>query len=240
MSISDIPTNLYSWAIGSIAMTLFGIRSLKRWRVTANPMSRYFGWFAILVGITMGFYGWPGFFTSDVRWLRLGYLVGSLFFYISLTLQARILWFVALKRWVRYRWLLFITIALDAFALANEIPSSRVSITDKFLHYHYSAWSGNTVGLMLVALVLPLSVVFLNQAIHSHSLKAKLKSLGIGLVYVVVGSSTFNTAVIYHGSDAPSTGTVDLLGFSVLLIVMLIPHRGPKIPLKEFPRSLPK
>lgn len=226
VALSDVPINSLTWLMGSLASLTLSYRSLTSYRIFKNELSKYIGWFGLLVGTGLVLLAVPAFFTLDTSTLRITYLAGEFFVYSAAVAQAAALWCLMLRSRVPIH---FITIFVAISGLVSwlyALPRSTLHISDDFITYRDPAFSTIVIGTVLLSLFVPVGIYFLRSATKQSKLKAKLTSLVLGLVYVGIGFFTGGVELLAGQVITPQSAIVDLAFFSIMLAVMVWPRHA--------------
>ncbi len=224
--LSEVPFNSYTWLVGSAACLLLFYRSYTNYRVSKNELSRYLGWFGLLMGVGQAVLALPSFFTADLETLRTTYLIAEVFIYSSAVAQSAVLWCLVLRAKVS---VFAATIPIAIIGLVSwiyAVPRSTLELTNNFINYRDPFFSTAVIGVILMSLFIPVGIYFLRSAAQQSHTKAILTSLTLGLVYVGVGFFTGGIEILAGQVITPKSAIFDLAFFTVMTSVLLWPHRA--------------
>lgn len=223
MDISLIPLNAVSWGVGSVCVMVFALKSFYRHRKLQIAVSYYFGWFGLLVSIAMAGYSFPAFFSQNIDLLRTFYTAGDGVLYLALLVQARMLWFLALRSQIAFL-LIGVPVAIvGGVSWLIEARGAALSIQDNFMYFVTPRLSSLLQGWLLLALLLPTGYYFIREGLNQIEPKAKAKSIAVGLAYLIVGANSSFNNFANSGLESPSTSIQNIVIFLVLLVATLWP-----------------
>lgn len=221
------PINIASWAIGAIVVAFISWRLWVNYRVTGNYLSKLFSIFDLTLSASFSAYAFIPIFTLDENILLGGYIISDLIIYIAYLVQLKILWFIALKNYFNFWYVLVPAVIISAIAWFAEVKYATVSVGYPITVYTYpdtARWV--QVGL-LATIIIPAGFVFLWQAvkeIRTHKpVPAFVKSLALGLAYVLVGGMVI-LQNIYGEPETVGSSQFNMVVFLLLFVAVLIPQ----------------
>lgn len=219
----QIPINAITWTLGGVALYVFGLRSWRTYRRTANALAQMYYVLGATFGTALMFFGAPGLFTQDPHVLRYTYFSADFFVQIAMQVQVWILWFLALRNRLRLRYLYLFTIPFSILSITIEVLTSHVSVSQSPLLIIYTDKPPVLVlkSIIYVAIAMPLGYFLLRQVPGQTTWRAKVKSSTAGLTFIVVCLAAISNNVFDKGSDTRGSSIVMLIFFVILLIAQL-------------------
>ncbi|MBI4101238.1 hypothetical protein HY441_02080 [Candidatus Microgenomates bacterium] len=221
VAILNIPTSVWGWFVGFIAVSLLAIRSFRRYLVLKTPLQFYYVLTGLTFGLALGCYSVPFMLSDRESILKTAFIVGDAFIYLALIVQTRILWYLGLHKLMRYGFLLIpvVLLSLISWGVSTVYTiSTSVSIVSNVVVYSLPAITLYLqAGLFLV--MLAVGYFFIREAISMISVKQKLKSLTLGTTYVLVGIAVIINNIFFQGLN--NTALVNLLYLTVFGIFLL-------------------
>lgn len=224
-----IPLSSFSWFIGALGIFVMGVKSLQSYRRSRVELSKYISWFGLVVGLALFFFSVPSFFTANIHILFKFDVIGEALFYASMIAQAAIVWCLILRSRLSV-YALTVPVGIISFvSWVYAARHARVYFSAKnFITYLDPRFSTLVIAFLMIFLFVPVGIYFLSLASKQSNFKAKLNSIGLGLVYVGIG--------LINGGFEIATGQVmtrtSALGislfFTILLIISLWPRRAGK------------
>jgi len=231
MNLINLPYNVVIWAVGSVIIPIFGIRSYISYRKLKSPLSLYFTISGLTVSLCWALWSWPfALLSNNPEAHSLTFLLvtfGDLFLFISLFLQTRVFWYLTLQDSVRYIYIgaptLLVAVtgftSLVGVGLAN--PGLPIIIDNRAL-FHTSSVS-YICQLILLVFVLLVGIALAKRAALQKTLKQKSGSMAIASLYVaaaiggganILSGRPDNTSVL--------TTTAYALGLFLFLAIFIV------------------
>lgn len=218
-----IPINMLQWLIGAAVLAVFSYKSWLGYRHTGNRLSLLFVWFASLAGISLLFYGSSAFVLPQEHAAFRLHLLGDLWLYACLIVQAHILALIGFQGSRKVRsWLVAGIVALGSLALYGAATSGSISLADGMLLYHVPGYVAAVRGLLIAGLFMPLGGLFIQKTRHLPSRLERLKAGAIGLAYLGIGAGTLYRDWILGGFDSHLYVFGNIIFFITLLISLLL------------------
>src|SRR5919109_5081872 len=104
-----LPLNSVQWAVGSLAVGVFGIKNFVRYKQTHNYLNSSLAWFGITLAVGLALTSFAEFFTRDVGVLHTFNLVSEVFISAAFVIKSRLLWHMVLKNRIPY-WIIFLPV----------------------------------------------------------------------------------------------------------------------------------
>lgn len=224
------PLNAFTWILGCAAMVLFASKSLRTYRAGKNPLALIYIWITAMLGIAFLFFGIPPLLTENARVLKYTYFLADFFVQCSMQAMTWLLWFIGLQSHVRLKVLLTGTSLFSAILLSLQLLTSHAAI-DK--SPHLVVYSDQLPVLIMksciyIAVAWPIGYFLIRQVRAQVSLRAKIKSLSTGLIFILVSLAATTNNIFDKGSDTvQSTGMLAVF-FGIFLLIAAWPRAKPR------------
>lgn len=218
----SLPSNVVPWLVGGLVITLLGLRGLQNYRKLHNPLSLFFAFSGFTAGLAFLLWSVPFAFTTNLTHLAYANIIGDLFLYIFLVIQAALVHYLTLKNKLPRGIFLapFIIIAIVGW----------LSHCYGYLHYGVTIVNGNfeytlpviasIAQLILLINVFIVGLVLLKRISQQSNSRAKGAVVGIAVLYIFSGIGGSLNVIT---SGTPNQGIVVfsyLMGF-ILFVVLL-------------------
>lgn len=225
-AINDIPITSVTWLLGSVSVLAVSIRSFSVYRRSRTELLGYSAWFGLVIGISLLFFSVPSLFTLNTAVLLKWDLVGEILYYSSMVIQAAMVWFLILRKYVP---LYAVTVPVALLALSSwvyAIPRAKVAVDNGLYDYLDPRFSTFVLGGLLIGLFLPVGLYFLRMVPRQQGIKSTMNSLIFGLTYVGIGLTTGTIEIITGRVINRSTAPGIMVFFVALLIIALWPRQA--------------
>jgi hypothetical protein len=216
--------SIFSWVLGGFAIIVVGLASLRAHRVSKNPISFYFGWFAVVLGIGyLCIYGPVGLSLGRPA-VFTGLVFGQVLTYLSFVIQARFLWLTVLKSRVRFFWVILVVAALSLWAFWFDLAHNNIILVTGsagLTWYRVSPISGYIKDVALLGICLPIGIYLLREAVKTRTSHGRLKSFSLGLAYLLAPIGVASTDLNHSTTTAASAwGTI--VAYVLLIVVVVV------------------
>lgn len=226
-----LPYNSLAWALGAVAMLVFGYKSRRSFQTAANPVSGYYAWFGFLVGTAMVLFSVPELLGLPDTVLIATYYASYFILFGGLIVQSKLDWYVLLRHRIRFAWIGWPVGLISAAAWLGMLGHSRIDRHPHVAGFFDPTFSVTLEAVLYLVVLLPMAWAFFLQTSKGGWL-GRFKALVIGLTYVGISLSAAYDAVSLHNSDSLSDTWVNAAFFGIFLLANLLssPAKKPETP----------
>lgn len=225
----DGPVNAYTWTLGCAAMIVFAFKSWRLNSQTKNPLAVIYTAITVTLGIAFFFFGVPAFFTADGTILKYTYFLADLFVQISMQAMAWLLWFIGLRTAVQLRVLISLTAGFSAVLLILQLLTSQAWVDQSADLVVYADQMPVLVmkSAIYITIAWPIGYFLIREAFRQSAVRAVLKSLATGLIFILVSLAATINNIFDRGSDTRTSTVVVAVFFGLFLVVAALPRTKP-------------
>lgn len=216
-----LPSNVIPFLILGISATLFGIRGLYFYNRRKSPLSLYYSLGVIFIGISNIIYAVPFLFTRDEQTLQIWTSVGDQFYFLSILIMARLIWYLGFNKKIHFNWIFipyFILIVGCNLAVYYSWTSVQFQYVGNSVIYPVSQVASWFFAAMSSAYVF-VGFLTIKQARSIQDLRQKIRLNSIGIAFLLGGLIAIYNYLFLQGTNTGSVGTVGYIGISVILFV---------------------
>ncbi len=218
-----LPSNVVPWLIGFPIFAFFGIRAWQNYLKLHNPLSKLFAYTGFSAAIAFFMWSVPFLFTNNLTILLVCNIIGDFFLFLLFFLQAKIIYYLALKNKVTEKYVL---VPVAIIAMVGFISNSYgyikngVSLVDNTFNYSLPFLS-DICQTILLAGSLMVGILMLFRINQQPNARAKVALLGISVLFILCGvGGALNVLLSGNPNQSPIIITsyiVGLFGFVVIL-----------------------
>ena len=216
-----LPINIIPFLLLGVSIFLFGLRGVYLYKTQKTPLILYYGIGAILGGVSALMYSVPFFFSQDEYALKLTTIVGDLFYFASILVMARLIWYLGLNKKISFAWVLvpYLLFIIGAFvSTIVAFPDIHYSFSDNSVHYPVPVVASWFFAAMSSAYVF-VGILTLKHAKSIAIHKQRTRLILIGLSFLLGGTFAIYNFLFLHGSN---TSVISAVGYILSAIVLFI------------------
>lgn len=217
----QIPSNAIPFLILGIVATSLGLRGLYFYNKRKSPLSLYYSLGILLIGISTLFYSVPFIFTQDSQSLKILTNVGDFFYYASILVMARLIWYLGFEKRISFLWILlpYLLIIIGCeLAILNSWGSIHYEFFTDHAYFPVDPLASKLFAAMSTAYVF-VGFLTIKQATTITDLRQKIRLNSIGAGFLLGGIVAIYNYLFLSGS---STGSVITFGYVGIAIVLFI------------------
>jgi hypothetical protein len=220
---NHVPINAVTWTLGFIALYSFAIKSWRTWRRTKNPLAQMYFYLGLSFGTALFFFGVPGLFTQNLHVLRAAYFIADFFAQITMQVAFWLLWFLGLRNHIALRRLLAVTLSFSAVLIILQGLTSQVELSQSPYLIEYLDKPPVLImkSIIYIAAAFPLGYFFLRQVPSQLTLRAKIKSLAIALIFIIISLAAVSNNIFDKGSDTKQSAILVAVFFVAFFLAQL-------------------
>lgn len=219
LMIYSMPVNIIPFFVLGLSILLFGVRGIYLYYKQKTPLISYFATGAILAGISALFYSVPFVFTQDINILKLTTLLGDIFYFATVIVMTRVIWYLGFHKQVRYIWVLLpylIAIAGAAIASVLYLPSTSYEFIGNTVVYPVPIIASWFFAAMSTSYVF-VGFITLHYARTLNASKQRARLILVGLAFLFGGIMAIANFLFLQGSN---TNAFSTLGYIVVAVVL--------------------
>ncbi len=217
----SMPTNVISFFVLGVSITLFGMRGLFLYSRQKTPLILYFGLGAILGGISALMYSVPFVFTHVESTLKITTIIGDFFYYAAIIVMTRLIWYLGFNKKVNYLWVLIpylITIAGAFISSIYYLPSINYVFSDGSVTYPVPMVASWFFAAMSSAFVF-VGLLTIFSARHITVATQRVRLYLIGSAFLVGGVLAIINFLFSHGSN---TSLFGIAGYVIVALTLFV------------------
>lgn len=217
----SMPINVIPFFVLGVSILLFGLRGLYVYSRQKTPLFFYFGFGATLAGISALLYSVPFVFTQSVEILKITTILGDLFYYATIIIMTRLIWYLGFNKRVAYLAILLpylIAIVGALVATIIYLPSVNYVFSDNMVHYPVPVVASWFFAAMSSAYIF-VGLITLNYTRHIQLASQKTRLYLIGGAFLIGGILATLNFLLFQGSNSNQFGIV---GYIVVALVLFI------------------
>ena len=200
---NNLPVNLIPWTVSSFVLLLLSIRSLTNYRRVRSPLSKYFAIGGLLAAIATGLWSLPYLYydpETNKQILRTALLVGDLSLYLAFIYQVRIMWYLMLRKHIKYVYLLIPSLILAVAGYYGGVAATLADSTyPRIINERVflpTSQQGDVAQSIFLLTILITGVYFLRKSYLGKSRSAKLGTFALGILYLGIGLGSLLNIII--------------------------------------------
>jgi len=216
-----LPTNIIPFFVLGLSILLFGIRGIYLYQKQKTPLILYYGAGAILGGISALMYSVPFIFTQSEEYLKLTTVIGDIFYFSSILVMVRLIWYMGLNKKISFVWILvpYLVMILGAFvSTLVAYPDIHYSFASDGVHYPVPVVASWFFAAMSSAYVF-VGILTLKHTRSISDHKQRIRLLLIGLSFLVGGLFAIYNFLYSQGSNS---STLSMVGYLIAAIILFI------------------
>ena len=221
MIIYPLPTNIIPFFVLGLSILLFGIRGIYLYKKQKTPLILYYGAGAILGGISALLYSLPFLFTQNEEYLKLTTIVGDIFYFGSILVMVRLIWYMGLNKKISFLWILLPYLAMIFGAFISTLvafPDIHYSFANDGVHYPVPVIASWFFAAMSSAYVF-VGILTLKHTRSISDHKQRMRLLLIGLSFLVGGVFAIYNFLFSQGSNS---NLISMVGYLIAAIILFI------------------
>jgi len=216
-----LPTNALPFLILGIVATILGLRGLLFYKKSKTPLSLYYSLTIFLIGLSTLWYSLPFVFTQDSESLKITTNIGDMFYYASILVAARIIWYLGFNKKMSFLWLLLpylVLIVACEIAILNSWSSISYQFNSDSAYFPVDPLASKLFAAMSSAYIF-VGYLTIKQAYTIKDLRQKIRLNSIGLGFLVGGMIAIYNYLFLQGS---STNIVVTVGYIVIATILFL------------------
>jgi hypothetical protein len=222
--VGHLPINTYPRLIGGVAFLLLALKCARNYRMSSEPLYRYYAMVLTPMGISGLVFALPFLWTHSPQTLGLYALAGYFLVNLAITLHAAVFWTVVLRQ----RGPLITTmlpvglVALIAWIV--YVPTMQVHFSGNLVFWDGSYLGAIGYALLCFGTLVPTGVAFVLRSFSPTHWLAKIKALSMGLPYILFLTPDAITALANNRRDSVASSVAGTITFSIFLIIIALPN----------------
>jgi len=216
-----IPSNIIPFLVLGVVATSLGVRGLYFYSKRKSPISLYYSLGILLIGISTLFYSVPFMLTRDEQILKITTNFGDLFYYSSILVMARLIWYLGFNKKISFVWILMPYLII-IFACQLVVLNSWSEINYQF-YTDYVYFPVDKVASWLFAAMSSAYVfvgfITIRQARAIKDLRQKIRLNSIGIASLLGGLVAIYNYLFLQVTNTGSIGAVGYIGIAIILFV---------------------
>lgn len=216
-----LPSNVIPFLILGISATLFGIRGLYFYNKRKSPLSLYYSLGVILIGISTLLYSVPYVFTHDSDILKIVTNIGDIFYYASILVMTRLIWYLGLNKKLPYAWILIpylLIIVACQYVVISTWNSTAYQFYPDYVYGPVDRVASWLFAAMSTAYVF-VGFLTIKQARAIQDLRQKIRLNSIGIAFLLGGLIAIYNYLFLQGTNTGSVGAIGYIGIAIILFV---------------------
>ncbi len=225
-----MPSNAIPFFVLGVVATVFGLRGLLFYKKSKLPLSLYYSLAVLLIGVANILYSVPYVFSHNSDLLKMITNIGDYFYYASILVSARIVWYLGFNKKISFLWLL-VPYSLIIISCQVAIIKSWSSIQYQFYgsdaYFPVDPLACKLFAAMSTAYIL-VGIFTIQQAYTIKDLRQKLRLNSIGIGFLAGGMVAIYNYLFLQGSNTNFVATVGYIAISVILFIgiFVVGRRG--------------
>lgn len=216
-----IPSNVIPFLVLGIVATSLGVRGLYFYNKRKSPISLYYSLGILLIGISALFYSVPFIFTRDEQILKIVTNCGDFFYYASILVMARLIWYLGFAKKISFVWVL-LPYLLIIIACQMIVINSWSEITYQF-YSDYVYFPVDKIASWLFAAMstayIFVGFITIRQARTIKDLRQKIRLNSIGIAFLLGGLIAIYNYLFLQGTNTGSIGAIGYIGIAIVLFI---------------------
>lgn len=216
-----LPTNIIPFFILGLSILLFGIRGIYLYINQKTPLILYYSTGAVLGGISALMYSVPFLFTQNEDYLKLTTIAGDIFYYGSILVMVRLIWYLGFNKKIAFIWILLPYLIMIVGAFVGTLvafPEIHYSFSDGSVHYPVPVIASWLFAAMSSAYVF-VGFITIRQARAIKDLRQKIRLNSIGIASLLGGLVAIYNYLFLQVTNTGSIGAVGYIGIAIILFV---------------------
>jgi hypothetical protein len=214
-----LPTNALPFLILGIVATTLGLRGLFFYKKSKLPLSLYYSLAIFLIGLSTLWYSVPFVFTRSSEALKVAINIGDMFYYASILVAVRIVWYLGFNKKISFLWLLvpylLIIIACE-IAIINSWGSIQYQFYADSAYFPVDPLASKLFAAMSSAYIF-VGYLTIRQAHAIKDLRQKIRLNSIGLGFLAGGIVAIYNYLFLQGN---SSGSVVMIGYIAIAAIL--------------------
>jgi hypothetical protein len=144
--------------------------------------------------------------------------------YIGFLMQARLLWELQFKKYVKFDYIVAPYVALMAIMMYLDYKVVHVYNQGNLMVWYESPLASAIYGWIVISFLVPLAWYFLREAFRSGSWKTRLKSVVFSFGYTAIAATSGVGSILYNRADTDTSAWITIFVFVVMLGVLLLTY----------------
>lgn len=220
----SLPSNLYPYLVGSVIFFIFGFRGYSNYRRLHNPLSLLFGISGCLIGAAFFLWSVPFFFTTNNTAMIAVSILGDVFYYAMLVMQAYIVFYLSLKGRVSAAVMVVPALLIATIGLLSHVYGyihNGVEIVNNAFQYELP-FIASAAQILLLVNVFLVGILLLVRLKDQTSGRGRLGLISIAVLYLFSAmAGTLNILIAGEPNQSPAIIATYIGGF-VLFIGILV------------------
>ncbi len=217
----SLPTNAIPFFVLGVVATTLGLRGLLFYKKSKLPLSLYYSLTIFLIGISTLFYSVPFIFTQNSEALKVATNIGDVFYYASILVAVRIIWYLGYNKKISFLWLLLpyllIIIACET-AIINSWGEIHYQFYGNSAYFPVDALASKLFATMSSAYVF-VGYLTIKQAYQMKDLRQKIRLNSIGVGFLLGGLVAIYNYLFLQGSSSNSVVTIGYIAIAIVLFI---------------------
>ena len=217
----QLPSNAVPFLVLGVVATILGIRGLYFYSKRKSPLSLYYSLTILLIGISCLFYSVPFLFSQDSETLKILTNVGDFFYYASILVMARLIWYLGFDKRISFLWILlpYLLIIIGCeFAVISSWNSIHYEFLTDHAYFPVDPLASKLFAAMSTAFVF-VGILTIKQATTMTDLRQKIRLNSIGLGFLLGGIVAIYNYLFLQGSSTSSVITFGYVGIAIVLFI---------------------
>lgn len=217
----QLPSNAMPFLILGIVATPLGLRGLYFYNKRKSPLSLYYSLGILLIGISTLFYSVPFIFSQDSETLKIMTNVGDVFYFASILVMARLIWYLGFNKKISFLWILlpYLLIIIGCeIAILNSWKSIYYEFFVDHVYFPVDPLASKLFAAMSTAYVF-VGILTIKQASTINNLRQKIRLNSIGMGFLLGGIVAIYNYLFLQGSSTSSFITIGYITIAVVLFI---------------------
>ena len=216
-----IPSNIIPFLVLGVVATSLGVRGLYFYNKRKSPISLYYSLGILLIGISTLFYSVPFMLTRDEQILKITTNFGDLFYYASILVMARLIWYLGFNKKISFVWILMpylIIIIACQLVVLNSWSEINYQFYTDYVYFPVDKVASWLFAAMSSAYVF-VGFITIRQARAIKDLRQKIRLNSIGIASLLGGLVAIYNYLFLQVTNTGSIGAVGYIGIAIILFV---------------------
>ncbi|HMS92224.1 MAG TPA: hypothetical protein PJ993_02550 [Candidatus Saccharibacteria bacterium] len=217
----SLPSNIIPFFLLGISILLFGIRGIYLYNKQKTPLILYYATGAVLGGISALMYSVPFFFTQNEEYLKLTTIVGDVFYFGSILVMVRLIWYLGFNKKIAFIWILlpYLVMIIGAFvATLIAFPDIQYTFSEGSVSYPVPVIASWFFAAMSSAYIF-VGILTLKSGRSIGNSKQRLRLMLIGASFLIGGIFATYNFLFTQGSNSSLISTVGYLISAIILFI---------------------
>lgn len=214
-----LPTNALPFLILGVVATTLGLRGLFFYKKSKLPLSLYYSLAIFLIGLSTLWYSVPFVFTQSSELLKIATNIGDIFYYASILVAVRIIWYLGFNKKISFLWLFipyFLIIVACEFAIINSWSSIQYQFYADSAYFPVDPLASKLFAAMSSVYIF-VGYLTIRQGYAIKDLRQKIRLNSIGLGFLAGGIVAIYNYLFLQGS---SSGSVVMIGYIAIAAIL--------------------